>query len=103
MDISLYHSFSTRLPPDSAISATLTNVYDRAGATFNRPPRYRTYLLTLWQEQSQNSGQAGDCRFRLEDPRTGRKQAFASLGALMAVLQDILNESAVDDAPQARS
>ena len=54
---------------------------------FDRPPRYRSYLLTLWEERARDPGASEVWRFRLEDPRTGQRRAFASLEALLAALE----------------
>ena len=51
-----------------------------------KPPYYHIYLLTVWQEWSRGPPAAITWRFRLEDPRTGRQQAFADAGKLMSVL-----------------
>lgn len=57
----------------------------------NKPPYFRIYLLTVWQERSHSPPEAVaeqiTWRFRLEDPRTGRQQAFADAATLMAALQ----------------
>ena len=55
----------------------------------NKPPYYRIYLLTVWQEQSRGPPERVTWRFRLEDPRSGRQQAFADAAALMTALQAI--------------
>ena len=56
-------------------------------AEFGRPPRYRAYLLTFWEERSTDQRSPGLWRFTLEDPRTGQRRGFASLGALMEALE----------------
>jgi hypothetical protein len=56
-------------------------------AMFDRPPRYQSYLITTWEERGRDPGAAGVWRFRLEDPRTGQRRAFASLEALLAALE----------------
>ena len=53
---------------------------------FDRPPCYRTYLLTCWGEQSQDPSEPVVWRFRVEDPHTGRRRGFASLEALVAAV-----------------
>lgn len=53
-----------------------------------KPPYYRIYLLTVWQEQSRGPPLI-TWRFRLEDPRTGRNQLFANATTLMHALQTI--------------
>jgi hypothetical protein len=45
------------------------------------PPRYRSYVLTLWQEGSQV------WRCSLTDPHTGQRCGFASLEALLSALE----------------
>jgi hypothetical protein len=54
---------------------------------FNKPPRYRTFLLTLWEERTEDPNVPSAWRFRLEDPRTGQQQGFASLEALVTALE----------------
>jgi hypothetical protein len=53
-----------------------------------KPPTYRSFLLTLWQEHSGGSSEPAVWRFRLEDPRTGQRRGFANLEALVAALQE---------------
>lgn len=48
-----------------------------------KPPYYRIYLLTVWQEQNRGPPEQITWRFRLEDPRTGRGQAFADVTTLL--------------------
>jgi hypothetical protein len=57
---------------------------------FDTPPRYRTFLLTLWEERTQNAGARDVWRYRLEDPHTGRRQGFATLGELTAYLEGLV-------------
>ncbi len=54
-----------------------------------KPPYYRIYLLTVWQEKNRGPPAQITWRFRLEDPRSGRQQAFADAVTLMAALQAI--------------
>ena len=59
---------------------------------FDSSPRYKSYLLRCWQEQSQSqSGQSKLWRFSLEDARSGEQRGFANLKALMAYLQATLD------------
>jgi hypothetical protein len=60
---------------------------------FDRPPRYRSYLLTLWQERGRDTINPGVWRFRLEDPRTGKRRGFATVEALLAALEREMNGS----------
>ena len=55
----------------------------------SKPPYYRIYLLTVWQEQSRGPPERVTWRFRLEDPRSGRQQAFADAATLLAALQEL--------------
>ena len=59
---------------------------------FQDPPRYHTYLLTLWEERNQASNLPGVWRFRLENPRTGQPQGFATIEALTAALKQVMAE-----------
>lgn len=63
---------------------------------FGKPPCYRCYLLTCWGEQSQDPLEPVVWRFRLEDPRTGQRRGFASLDALVAVLEREMAERSTD-------
>ena len=56
-------------------------------SVMEEPPRYRTYLLTLWEERSRDPEAPVVWRFRLEDPRTGERRGFADLEALMEGLE----------------
>ncbi|HNS51221.1 MAG TPA: hypothetical protein PKO09_08550 [Anaerolineae bacterium] len=56
----------------------------------DRPSTYRSYILTLWQEHSRGSREPAVWRFRLEDPRTGRRSGFADLAALVAALEEVM-------------
>jgi hypothetical protein len=56
----------------------------------DRPPVYRSYVLTLWQEHSRGASEPAVWRFRLEDPRTGQRRGFADLGALVAALKEVM-------------
>lgn len=62
--------------------------------TFDQPPPYRSYLLTLWQERSQDSDQPEVWRFNLIDPRTNQRRGFASLATLVAALQQEMADAA---------
>jgi hypothetical protein len=54
-----------------------------------KPPYYRIYLLTVWQERNRGPPEEIIWRFRLEDPRSGRQQVFADATALMSALQTL--------------
>jgi hypothetical protein len=57
------------------------------------PPRYRAFLLTLWEERSRDRDSSQVWRFRLEDPRTGQQHGFASLEALVEALKQEMGNS----------
>jgi hypothetical protein len=54
---------------------------------FDKPPQYRTYLLTFWEERNGDPAESAVWRYSLEDPRTGRRRGFADLQALIAALE----------------
>jgi hypothetical protein len=56
-------------------------------------PRYRTYLLTCWQERDNVAGTV-TWRFKLETPGTGEKRAFALLKDTMAWIESELHHDA---------
>ena len=56
-------------------------------SAFDEPPRYRSFLVTMWEERSQNPDSPAVWRFRLEDPRSNRRRGFAPMGALVSALQ----------------
>lgn len=64
-----------------------------------KPPYYRIYLLTVWQEQSRGPPAQIIWRFRLEDPRTERQQLFADATTLMNALQTIAATSEEREKP----
>ena len=53
----------------------------------SKPPYYRIYLLTVWQENTRGPPERITWRFRLEDPRSGQQQAFADAASFMIALQ----------------
>jgi hypothetical protein len=67
----------------------------------NKPPYYRIYLLTVWQERNRGPPATITWRFRLEDPRTGQQQAFADAAALMSALQSIVVANEEAEKPEA--
>ena len=54
---------------------------------FEKPPRYRSYLLTFWEERSQDAQAPEVWRFSLEDPVTGQRRGFPGLEELVAALK----------------
>lgn len=57
-------------------------------AIFDKPPHYRTYLLTFWEERSHDPAASAVWRFSLEDPRTGERRGFADLETLLVALEE---------------
>jgi hypothetical protein len=51
------------------------------------PPRYRAYMLRIWEVRSEHAAQPSTWRFSLEDPETGEKRGFPDLEALVRFLQ----------------
>jgi hypothetical protein len=65
--------------------------YQETVNILSSPPPYHTFLLRCWQERSTEGIEAIKVwRFSLEDPRTGERQGFATLEALLASLQTAL-------------
>ena len=56
------------------------------------PPRYRTLLLTLWEERNRGRDSPQVWRFRLEDPRSGQQRGFDSLETLVEALKQEMEE-----------
>lgn len=62
---------------------------------FETPPRYRSYLLTVWEERNVDRSLPVAWRFSLEDARTGQRRGFAGLEAFVAALrQEMANVEA---------
>jgi len=55
--------------------------------SYDRPPYYRSYLLTVWEDQSAEPDMPSAWRFSLEEARTGRRRGFAGLEALIVFLR----------------
>ena len=53
----------------------------------DRPPRYQSYLLRMWEARGERPGAAPTWRFRLQEARTGAQRAFPDLEALVAFLR----------------
>ena len=60
---------------------------------FEKPSRYRSYLLTIWEERSENPRTKSSWRFSLEDSRDGNKRGYSSLEALFEALKDEIKNS----------
>ena len=54
---------------------------------FDKPPRYRSYLLSFWEERSTDPDVPVVWRFSLQDPHTGQRHGFASLDKVVAALE----------------
>ena len=61
---------------------------------FDKPPRYRTYLIAFWQERDQEPDAPAVWRFSLEESRTGERRGFANLDALTAALEQLVHDAA---------
>jgi len=64
---------------------------------FDKPPSYRSFLITMWQERSRDTEVPVVWRFRIEDPHTGRRRGFADLEALVAALEKEIYDDAIRD------
>jgi hypothetical protein len=67
---------------------------------FDKPPKTRNFLLTIWEERSQDPALPAMWRFRLEDPRTGQRRGFGDLEEMMAFLHGELDSSGAEAAPR---
>jgi len=63
-----------------------------------KPPYYRIYLLTVWQERNRGPPEQTIWRFRLEDPRSGRQRLFADAATLLTTLQEFALSTQEGDA-----
>ena len=68
-------------------------VLERLMPLFDKPPRYRSYLLTFWEERSCDPDTPVVWRFSLQDPRTGQRCGFASFEEMMTFLRRELEAS----------
>ena len=57
-----------------------------------KPPKYRTFLLTFWEERDEETNSPAHWRFRLEDPRTGEKHGFNKVEDLLAALTEVMDQ-----------
>jgi hypothetical protein len=64
---------------------------------FDTPPRYRSYLLTFWEERSRDPSVPVVWRCSLEDPHSGQRRGFASLEALIAALEREMADAEAED------
>ena len=64
---------------------------------FDKPPRYRSFLITMWQERSRDTDVSAVWRFRMEDPHTGQRRGFADFEALVAALQQEIDDSTAEE------
>ncbi len=58
-------------------------------------PGYQAYLLRFWKEQDWKT-ETYSWRFSLENPRTGQRQGFASLEALVSFVQATMASAQAD-------
>jgi hypothetical protein len=57
---------------------------------FEEPPRYCYYLLWIWEERSEDPNIETSWRFRLENPRDGKRRSFTDLEDLFEALKNEL-------------
>jgi hypothetical protein len=63
----------------------------------DKPPRYRSYLLTFWEERSRDPDVPVVWRFSLQDPHTGQRRGFAHLETLVAALEGEMTGAGASD------
>jgi hypothetical protein len=54
---------------------------------FDLPPKYKTYILRLWEERSPQKDTVSTWRFSLENPDTQIRHGFPNFQALIAFLE----------------
>jgi hypothetical protein len=69
----------------------------------DQPPLYRSYLLTLWEERRRDSDLPVVWRFGLQEAHIGQRRAFATVGALVAALEQEMAGACTDEHEQGRS
>ena len=58
--------------------------------------RYRSYVVSVWQERSVHAGQEVMVwRFSLQDPLTNQRRGFANIESLLIALQTELDDEVV--------
>ena len=67
---------------------------------FDKPPRYRSYLLTFWEERGRDPKVPQVWRFGLEDPHTGQRRGFANLRELVAALEREIAGNGTEGKPE---
>ena len=55
---------------------------------FEETSRYKTYLLTIWEERRADLEMAPFWRFSLEDTRNGKRRGYPTLEALFQALRN---------------
>lgn len=64
----------------------------------DQPPRYHTFLLSLWEEHSDG---LPVWRFSLENPHTGERLGFKALDEMVAYLRVWVQRPASQTTPSA--
>jgi hypothetical protein len=64
---------------------------------FDKPPRYRAFLLRCWEERRRGIGCGVVWRFSLEDAHTGQRRGFAGLEEMVAFLRSQLKDQTRPD------
>ncbi|MCP5097376.1 MAG: hypothetical protein GY943_17665 [Chloroflexi bacterium] len=54
---------------------------------FDLPPKYKTYILRVWEERSPTKSDAATWRFSLENPETNIRHGFSDFQAFIAFLE----------------
>ena len=63
---------------------------------FDLPPKYKTYILRIWEERTPVKASASTWRFSLENPETSIRHGFSDFQALIAYLEaEIQRDTAV--------
>lgn len=62
----------------------------------DKPPRYRSYLLRMWEARGEHPEEPPTWRFRLQNARTSAQRAFRDLEALVAFLRVEMERDGTD-------
>jgi hypothetical protein len=69
--------------------------------TTDRPTSYRIYLLTFWLEDAGDRTDPETWRFRLEEPKSGRRRGCVGITALLTgLISEIRTHEGSRDIPQ---
>ncbi len=63
---------------------------------FESPPKYKTYILRIWEERGPKSDATDRWRFTLTDPRSNQRHGFNNLRDMCQFLEINLSQPPTD-------